>query len=338
MERNHKRVFCALTLAGLAWWGSVAFERRSAGEGLARDQAAVVTREDSQTLVVPGGTPDSTELRVPIASGDTDDFDFPHRAYSFAAVLEDVDDPRFADVAARCFDDRRAAGQVSSYDVQGYLRIIARNGGGSGARTIIELLSDSEVGLQLLAGECVAELDDPTLASELFDMLREFDPLERQKGRSILEGMASWRDPRVQQRLWDLANDPSVDYRLQGDAVRAFGAQMSAAELSGIVAGLHADPSHRGIDRVMSALESAAKSKTLNARELSAASESFLREMVSDDDVGVRRNARSLLQSHPTLCSPGCRAELERLVLDATLDPSEREDYRYLLSKLDDKR
>lgn len=288
-----------------------------------------------QSLLVELASLDTPEALDALAALMADEsFDFPYRAKSFAEALRGVDEPRFAEIASLWFERGRAAGELTAQELSGYLSVIARNGGPAGARKVIDLLSDEDFGFQYEAGKCVAELNDARLATELFELVTRQEAFGGLIESVILKSMAAWHDPRIQAALWSLASDATSDDGLRKNALEAFASQMNSGDLAGIIGNYRFEPTPQQRRRVTAALSSAARGGVLSTEDLSAGSETFLRGLLAGTDEGARYEARQLIQSEPELCSARCRAEIERLSQDTELSLQEREEYRYLLSKL----
>ncbi|MCA8979256.1 MAG: hypothetical protein KDC14_04465 [Planctomycetes bacterium] len=271
------------------------------------------------------GTPDADAALLELFA-DESFFRAHQRSFAFAAALKDIDDPRIGPLASAYLDECVENGLYS--EAGGYVELIATKYGEVGKQRVMELLKRGS-GLQGQAFDQIGRLKDPSLAPQLFQLVRDQESFAKE----VFTGMVAWGDEEVRAEVREFARESDVRVEQRRQAMRAYGKSLTANELSTVVSD-YWSAQQAGDRRVMlSCLRGATKSDRLDAAELRAQSFTAVQDALAATDRALQQEALYLIEYDDTFQTPEYLALVERLANDASLSEDRRKQARSILVK-----
>lgn len=147
----------------------------------------------------------------------------------FVMALRQFEDPRIFVAAREALEANLERGLRSWVETNGYIDLIAKNGGDEVSSYLFEMLREDRHGGQVRhkAAKVLARIEDTSRLAEYLELART----DFSMTHTILEGLATWRDPVVRQAVLAFAQDASVPENTRDYVYSTYGSSCDTPEL-----------------------------------------------------------------------------------------------------------
>lgn len=235
---------------------------------------------------------------------------FSHRARAFADAAMELESPKLASAAMQALDRRWAKGEVSVYDVGGYIDIMARLGGESESLRLLEAIASGPPVLAGAVAQKVSLLNGKVPINALFEAAMS----RGEFSESIFQGLASWEDDRVLQKMGEVARQSGASVRVRSAALSAL---LGADQRSGMEAATVAYwEATAEVDRlvVLQGLSGACRGGDVSGDMESAKVESIVLHAVASSELDLVGGAVGLVKADGRFLTPRVKEALRQAV------------------------
>lgn len=269
------------------------------------------------------GTPDAEAALLELFA-DPEFFRAHQRSAAFATALRDIEDPRIGPLASAYLDECIENGLYA--EAGGYVELIATKHGEAGKQRVIELMKRGS-GLQGQALDQIGRMNDPLLAPQLFQVVRDQDFFAEQ----VFSGMADWDNDEVRIQFRDIATEAGLRTEASRAAMKAFGQSLTPNELNGALSDYWAAPDENGRRVMLACLRGATKSERLTASELRAQSFTVVQDALASTHSSLQQDALYLIEYNEEFQTPEYLSLVEDVANDPSLPEQRRKDARSIL-------
>lgn len=282
---------------------------------LAAELRSVIGRDASRERVLLGelvriGT--EPALEEAIAAVEDPRSVFFARASANEALFRGLSDrPLVHRYAQRALEGRLVAQENRRHQVGGFHRLIAKNGGEEGARTLLEHLGASTGDLSVSAAEAALAVTRHEFADEFLAALRE--RVEVQVAEVLAASLVGWGKIGVTAAVYAAALEPTLPVERRAAILRGLGPFLDGEHLP-LVLELLRETEHELLRAgALEALRRVRPGEALSREELVATVEPFVLSALAGDDEATARGACRIVEGVEALRGPTTRAALESL-------------------------